>query len=209
MLNSFSKKQIEQALREVLSENLFVPVGVSNRHVHINREACDILFGPDYELTIRSKVKQTGQYAANETVDLISEDGKIERVRILGPLRKDNQVEINFADARRLRLNPPIKESGDHEKTPGITLRGPKGSIQIEDGVLIAARHIHVPTNIAKLYDIEDGQIASVEVSGIRGLVFENVMLRVREDYVLEMHIDTEEANAAGLSNNDYVRVIL
>lgn len=209
MLKEHTKDQIQKAIYEVLSENLFVPIGVSNRHVHVDQETCDILFGKGHGLTVKAPVKQKGQFAANETVDLISEKGKIERVRILGPVRKENQVEVSLADARALRLQVPIRNSGDHTDSPGVTLVGPKGSVKMEKGVIVAARHIHVPTDLAKTYKIVDGQIAKVEVGGERGLVFNNVLLRVREDFALEMHIDIEEANASRLKNNDYVRVVL
>ena len=209
MLKEHTREEIKEVIYQVLSENLFVPVGVSNRHVHVDEATCDILFGKGHGLTVKAPVKQHGQFAANETVDLISENGKIERVRILGPIRSKNQVEVSLADARQLRLDVPIRDSGDHVQTPGITLVGPEGSVHMEDGVIVAARHIHVPSDLAKKYHIVDGQMAKVEIGGQRGLLYDHVLLRVREDYVLEMHIDVEEANAAGIKNGDYVRVIL
>lgn len=209
MLREHTREQIQEAIYQVLSENLFVPVGVSNRHVHVDQETCDILFGKGHGLTVKAPVKQKGQFAANETVDLVSEKGKIQGVRILGPVRSENQVELSLADARALRLTAPVRNSGDLTDTPGLTLVGPKGSVTMDKGVIVAARHIHVPTDIAKRHEIVDGQIAQVEVGGQRGLLYNNVLLRVREDFALEMHIDVEEANAAGLKNGDYLRVIL
>ncbi|VFB17268.1 Phosphate propanoyltransferase [Urinicoccus massiliensis] len=209
MLKEHTREQIQKAIYEVLSENLFVPVGVSNRHVHVDQATCDILFGKGHGLTVKAPVKQKGQFAANEKVDLVSPKGRIEGVRILGPVRSANQVEVSLADARALRLNVPIRDSGDHSGTPGITLVGPQGSVTIDKGVIVAARHIHVPSDLAKQYGIVDGQIAEVDIGGQRGLRYKNVLLRVREDFALEMHLDVEEANAAGLKNGDFARVIL
>lgn len=208
-MNGTDINQIKKLITEVFDENIFAPIGVSNRHIHLTREACDALFGKGYELTKKADVKQTGQYAANERLNVITDGGRIDNIRILGPIRNYNQVEVSYADARSLRINPPLRDSGVHENSPGITLEGPEGTYTINEGVIIAARHIHVPKDLAEKFDIKDGQKCQVEVSGDRGLIFNNVLLRVGENYVLEMHVDIEEANAAGLKNNDYVRVIL
>ncbi|MDO5038046.1 MAG: phosphate propanoyltransferase [Tissierellia bacterium] len=209
MLKEITREEVQKTIRQVLDESLFVPIGVSNRHLHVDQETCDILFGKGHGLTVKAPVKQKGQFAANEKVDLVSPEGKITGVRILGPIRKENQVELSLADARALRLKVPVRDSGDHRGTPGLTLVGPKGSVKIDQGVIVAARHIHVPSDLAKKYQIVDGQMAQVSIGGQRGLLYHHVLLRVREDYVLEMHLDVEEANAGGIKNGDYARVIL
>ncbi len=186
-----------------------VPVGVSNRHIHLSQEHLEQLFGPGYHLHKMRELKQYGQYAAEETVTLIGPKGKISNVRILGPVRKQTQVEISRTDSYLLGVDPPIRDSGDLKGSPGITIQGPRGEITIEEGVILAFRHIHFSLEDARRFGVKDKQLVKVEVEGTRSLILENVLCRVHKDYRLEFHIDTDEANAAGLRNDMEVEVIV
>ncbi len=186
-----------------------VPVGVSNRHIHLSQEHVEALFGPGYQLRKQKELKQYGQYAAEETVTLIGPKGKISNVRILGPVRKATQVEISRTDSYLLGVDPPIRDSGDIKGSAGITIQGPRGQIVIEEGVILAIRHIHFSLEDAKRFGVKDKDFVSVAVGGTRSLILENVLCRVNKDYRLEFHIDTDEANAAGLKNGMEVEVIV
>jgi acetate kinase len=186
-----------------------VPVGVSNRHIHLSQEHLDILFGPGYQLRKLKDLKQYGQYAAEETVTLIGPKGKINNVRILGPVRKQTQVEVSRTDSYLLGVDPPIRDSGDLKGSAGITIKGPRGEVTIDEGVIIAFRHIHFSLEDAKRFGVKDKQLVKVEVEGTRSLILENVLCRVHKDYRLEFHIDTDEANAAGLRTGMEVEVIV
>jgi acetate kinase len=179
-----------------------IPVGVSVRHVHLSRAHCDALFGEGYELTERRAVSQPGQFVCRETVDLVGPKGAIERVAIINPLRKETQVEVARTDAIHLGVNPPLRESGKLEGTPGLTLRGPKGSVAIEHGVIMAHRHVHMHTEEAKRFGVQDKGIIRVRVEGERETVFGDVIVRVSDQFSLDMHVDTDEANASGLTND-------
>jgi acetate kinase len=179
-----------------------IPVGVSVRHVHLSRAHCDALFGEGYELTERRAVSQPGQFVCRETVDLVGPKGAIERVAIINPLRKETQVEVARTDAIALGVNPPLRESGKLEGTPGLTLRGPKGSVAIDHGVILAHRHVHMHTDDAKRFGVQDKGIIRVRVEGERETVFGDVIVRVSDQYALDMHVDTDEANASGLNND-------
>lgn len=186
----------------------YVPVGVSARHVHVNREHLDILFGPGYELTKFKDISQPGQFAANEQVTLVGPKGRLEKVRILGPLRKDTQAEVAPSDARRLGVNPPVRQSGVHHGTPGITLIGPKGTVVIEQGCIVAERHIHMTPCDATAFGVQNGQKVQVKINGPRGGLMDEVMIRVRDDFALDMHIDTDDGNAFGLKTGDMLEII-
>lgn len=153
-------------------------------------------------------MKQPGQFATNEKVDIIGPKGKFTGVRIIGPVRKETQVEISITDSFKLGLTPPIRQSGDLEGTPGIKIVGPKGEIEIPRGVIVAGRHIHIPKYIADIRGYKNGEIVKVETYGERKIIMCNVVLRVGDKMAKEMHIDVDEANAAGLKNNDYVKII-
>ncbi|MFS0727922.1 phosphate propanoyltransferase [Paenibacillus sp. 1P07SE] len=185
-----------------------VPVGVSARHIHLSPEHIAILFGEGYELTELKPLSQPGQYAANETVAVIGPKGEFGKVRILGPARKQTQLEISRTDAFAIGVNPPVRESGHIEDTPGIQLRGPAGEVAIDNGVIVAARHIHFHTSDAERWGIRDKQELRVKLEGERGLVLDHVIARVSEDFALDMHIDTDEANAAGARNGDTATII-
>ncbi|HYI01240.1 acetate/propionate family kinase [Hyalangium sp.] len=179
-----------------------IPVGVSVRHVHLTKEHCAALFGEGYELTERRPVSQPEQFVCRETVDLIGPKGEIERVAIINPLRKETQVEVSRTDAITLGVNPPLRESGKLENTPGLTLRGPKGSVAIDHGVILAHRHVHMHPDDARRFGVEDKSLIRVRVEGERETVFGDVIVRVNPQYALDMHVDTDEANAAGLTND-------
>ena len=179
-----------------------VPIGVSNRHVHVSKEVYSILYGQD-ELSKKVDLKQPGQYAANETVTLIGPKGSIEKVRILGPFRNETQVEISLTDSFTLGVPGVIRESGDLRGTPGITLIGPKGKVTISQGVIVAHRHIHMHPDDATRMGVVDKERVTVTVHGERELTFSNVIIRVSPKFALEMHIDVDEANAGRIKNND------
>ena len=185
-----------------------VPIGVSARHIHLSKEHIAALFGEGAELTVLKPLSQPGQFAANETVEVIGPKGGFPKVRILGPARPKTQLEISRTDAIALGLNPPVRESGDIEGSPGITIVGPKGRVTVEEGVIIAARHIHFHTSDAEKWGIRDKDRLRVRVGGERGLIFENVIARVSDQFALDMHIDTDEANAAGVKTGDVGEIL-
>jgi acetate kinase len=182
-----------------------IPIAISARHVHLSRATLDILYGKDYELTQYKPLSQPGQYAANETVTLVGKRNKIENVRILGPLRTKDQVEISKTDEFFLGIDAPVRESGHIEGTPGITLIGKDGATtSIDEGVIVALRHIHMHPDDAKVFGVQDHDIVSVDVDDIdRPLTFKNVVIRVSDKFKLEMHIDTDEGNAAEIKSGE------
>jgi len=152
-----------------------IPVGVSNRHVHLSKDDFNILFGNGAKLSNIKDLSQPGQYACEEKVTLVGPKGVIENVRILGPIRNKTQVELSISDCIKLGVKAPIRDSGDLEDTASITLVGPQGSVTIKEGTIIAARHIHLHTNDAKKFSLKNGDRVSVRVPGLRGLIFNNV----------------------------------
>lgn len=185
-----------------------VPVGVSGRHVHLSKEDLATLFGEGYELTVKKELSQPGQFAAEEVVTLVGPKSVISNVRILGPLRSQTQVEISRTDGFTLGVRPPVRQSGDIAGSAGITIVGPVGAITIKEGVIIAQRHIHMSPEDAEKFGVSDKDTVSVRVDGARALIFTNVLVRVRDDFRLDFHIDTDEANAAMLGNGDEVTVL-
>ena len=186
-----------------------VPIGVSNRHIHLDRKDMDILFGQDSELTFKKELGQPGQYAAEEMVTIRGRKGELSRVRVLGPLRSESQVEMSVTDGFALGVRPPIRESGKLEGTPGVTIVGPKGTIEKDTGAIAALRHIHLTPEDAQRMGVRDKQMVKVEVGGLRGGVFHNVLIRVSEQFAPEMHIDVDEANAFGVKNGDRAYIIV
>lgn len=205
------KQTVEEITRQVVKQlsNLGktqsehkVPIGISARHVHLCREHVDILFGKGYQLT-QKKELMGGQFAANEVVTLVGVKLRaIENVRILGPERKETQVEISKTDAIRLGLNPPIRESGKITGSAPISLVGPKGVVYLQEGCIVAKRHIHMSPADAKTFGVTDGQVVSIKIDNERGGIFEGVQIRVDDTYTLEMHIDTDEANGLGVGKD-------
>jgi putative phosphotransacetylase len=186
-----------------------IPIALSNRHLHISQEHLDILFGAGYELKKLKDLKQPGQYAAEEKVDLVGPKGTIKGVRVLGPVRKKTQIEISFSDSFILGIKPPVRDSGDLKNSPGVKIVGPSGEVEIEEGVIAAARHIHMTPAIAEEWGVKDKDTVNVRTGGVRSIIFENVLVRVNQEYALEMHVDLEEGNGAGIQNNDEVEVII
>lgn len=175
-----------------------VLVETSARHVHVSKEHLEILFGEGYELTKKKDLSQPGQFACEERVQVIGSKSSFPAVSILGPERKETQVELSASDARSIGVTAPVRESGDLEGSGGCKIVGPKGEIEIDKGVIVAKRHIHMTTADAEKYGIEDKQIVSVKLdTNGRSLIFGDVVVRVSDSYALAMHIDTDESNAA------------
>lgn len=185
-----------------------IPVGVSNRHVHLSQSDMDILFGVGYEMTKIKELSQPGQFACKETVILCGPNGAIDKVRILGPVRSKTQVEILEGDCYKLGVKSEPRLSGDLDGTPGITIVGPKGSVQTKEGLIVAQRHIHMTPKDAERFGVCDGQIVSIEVKGVRGGTYSSVAIRANDASALECHIDTEEANAMKVNSKTKVTII-
>ena len=213
------EKKIERITRlvmEVLGDEVsavpkdgfMVPIGVSARHVHLTQEHVEVLFGAGYQLT-KKKELMGGQYASNETVTIVGLKLRaIENVRILGPVRSKSQVEVSATDAIRLGVKAPIRESGNIAGSAAVAVVGPKGVIYLNEGCIIAKRHIHMAPKDAMAAGVHDGDIVSVKADNERGTVFNHVQIRVDDSFTLEMHIDTDEANASKIATGDTVRII-
>lgn len=211
------QKNIEQITRMVIEavemnhtsgQGYMVPVGVSARHLHLTREHVEALFGPGYELT-KKKELMGGQFASNELVTIVGLKLRaIENVRILGPVREKSQVEISATDAVRLGIKAPVRESGNIEGSAPIAIVGPKGAVYLREGCIVAMRHIHMSPRDAEAAGVYDKDIVSVKADNERGTVFAKVKIRVDESYTLEMHMDTDEANAAGITTGQTVTIL-
>lgn len=189
-------------------ENRPVPIGVSNRHVHVTQKDLEILFGEGAELTVK-KPLMGDDFASDQVVTIIGPSLRpIENVRILGPVRKNTQVEISRTDTFVLKVKPPVRPSGDIAGSASVTIVGPKGVVTIPEGCIIANRHIHMTPADATGYGLKDGDYVDVEVGGIRKTKFYDVQIRVNEKFRLEMHIDTDDANACGVKCNDTVTIV-
>lgn len=185
-----------------------LPIALSNRHIHLSQADIETLFGQGHQLTEFKPLSQPGQFACDEKVDLVGPKGTIKGVRVLGPARPATQVEISLADGFALGIKAPVKESGDVAGTPGVKIVGPAGEVELAEGVIVAARHIHMSLEDAAKFGVADKQIVKVRTAGQRGLVFENVLVRANANFALEMHVDVEEGNAAGVRNGDLVELI-
>lgn len=181
-----------------------VLVEISARHVHVSKEDLETLFGKGYELTVKKELSQPGQFACEERVKVIGSKGEFPAVSILGPCRNATQIELSLTDARSIGVVAPVRESGDIAGSGSCTLVGPAGQVELKEGVMAAKRHIHATTADAEALGIENGEIVSVEIptSNGRNLTFGDVVVRVSDSYALAMHIDTDEANAAGMAPN-------
>jgi propanediol utilization protein len=185
-----------------------VPVGISNRHLHLSEADLHKLFGEDSCLTVKKPLSQKGQYACEEVVNLIGPKGCINGVRVLGPTRKQTQIEVSNTDARGLGIEPPVRDSGDLAGSTPIRVVGPKGEVTLSEGCIIAKRHIHINDEDAARLGIKDKQIVQAKVCGNRGLIFDEVLIRVHPTFVLEMHVDTDEANACNLRNGETITLL-
>ena len=186
----------------------YAPVMSSNRHCHLSREDTERLFGPGYQLTKLRDLVQPGQFACNEKVTLETPKGSVS-LRVVGPVRKETQVELSLTDCAKLGLKPPVRMSGRLENTPGGILRQGDRSVQLAKGVIVAARHIHMSAEEAAAFGVRDGDTVSLQVEGSRALTLENVIVRSGDGHVLEVHIDKDEANACGLEDGTLCRVIV
>lgn len=209
----YDEKTIAEAVKKALDElasgdDKQIKIGVSNRHVHLSREDLDTLFGKGFELT-KKKTLMGREFASEQLVTLVGPSLKtIENVRVLGPVRKHTQVEISRTDTFVLKVSPPVRPSGDIKGSEKIVIVGPKGVVYLNEGVIIANRHIHLTPEYAEKHSIKDGDYVDVMVSSIKPTKFFDVQVRVRDDFNVEMHIDTDDANAAGLKNGDLVTII-
>ncbi|MBA1392905.1 phosphate propanoyltransferase [Lactobacillus sp. XV13L] len=201
---------IRNIIKETLNPNL-VPIGVSNHHVHLSEEDFKKLF-PGQEMTVFKHLRQHADFASNETVDVIGPKGTIKHVRILGPYRNHSQVEIARSESFLLGIDAPIRLSGNLDDTPTVRLRTKDAEIEVQ-GVIVAKRHIHMSLDDAKRFGVKLGDTMQVEVNGDgnRKTIFDDVIARPRKDFVLEMHIDTDEANAAnvGMGKTSYGQIIV
>lgn len=184
-----------------------LPIALSNKHIHLSQADLEALFGEGYELTHKKDLSQPGQFACEEMVEVVGPKGST-KMRVLGPVRPESQVEVSLADARGLGIAVPVRQSGDVEGTPGCKLVGPKGEVEITEGVIIAARHIHLYPETAETYGLKDGDIVSIQTNGERALIMNNVLVRAGEGNADEVHIDTDEANACNLDSGMMVEII-
>lgn len=196
------------AKNDAPTKGYLVPIGVSARHIHLTQEHVEALFGPGYQLT-KKKELMGGQFASNETVTIVGLKLRaIENVRILGPVRSASQVEVSSTDAIKLGVKAPIRESGNVAGSAPIAIVGPKGAIYLEEGCIVAMRHIHMSPQDAQAAGVHDGDIVSVKADNERGTIFNHVKIRVHDTFTLEMHIDTDEANASKIATGDTVTII-
>lgn len=205
--SDLNQQLIEKIVGEVLSQlgnvevaqalpTNAIPIAVSARHVHLSQEHIEVIFGAGYKLTKKDDLSQPDQFAANETVVIAGPRGSIERVRVLGPARSLTQAEVSWTDAMKLGVKPPLRDSGNINGSAAFTMIGPKGSLYLDKGLIIAQAHIHMDPHDAKRLGVQSGEYVTVEVDGVRPIAYQNVKIRVSERYCLEMHIDTDEANA-------------
>ena len=186
-----------------------VPVGISNRHIHLSKEHVEVLFGKGYELTPLKELSQPGQYACKEQLTIVGPSLRpIEKVRVLGPVRSASQVEISRTDSYTLKVAPPVRESGKISGSAPITIIGPKGIVTLKEGCIIAKRHIHMSVEDGQRFGIKDNDYVTVDAFGERRTRFFDVQVRVHKDFRLEMHLDTDDANAAGLKNGSKVSIV-
>ncbi len=207
MDNSFLNIVVDEVIQRVKKE-AFIEVEASGRHVHLNRNHINILFGEGYELTRLKDLSQPGQYACKERVTVTGPKGTLKNVVVLGPERPDTQVEVSLTDALPLGLKVPVKESGDISNTPGITISTERGSITIDKGVIVAKRHIHITPEDAEKFGVKDKEIVKVKVFGSRPLIFDDVVIRVSPKFATYMHIDYDEANACGFTKGTLGRIV-
>lgn len=186
-----------------------IPVGISNRHIHLSKEHVEVLFGKGYELTPFKDLSQPGQYACKEQLTIVGPSLRpIEKVRVLGPVRPASQVEISRTDAYVLKVTPPVRESGKISGSAPITIIGPKGTVTLNEGCIIANRHIHMSIEEGERFGVKDNEYVDIDAFGERRTRFFDVQVRVHKDFRLEMHLDTDDANAAGLANGSMVSIV-
>ena len=195
-----------QAVAKAVLARLFIELEASGRHVHVTEAQAQQLFG--HKLTPKRPLSQPGQYLANERVTVVGPKGSFENVAVLGPERKEAQVEISLTDGRILGITPPIRLSGNVKNSPGAVLQGPKGQVKLDQGVIAAQRHIHMTPEDAQRMGVKDKQTVRLQVYTDRPLIFEDVQVRVSEDFATFVHLDYDEANACGFRNGDLGRIL-
>ena len=200
------KEQELQTLAEKVAGRIFVPLEASGRHVHLTREQAEILFG--HSLTAKRPLSQPGQFLANERLTVVGPKGEFRNVAVLGPERKEAQVEISLTDGKVLGITPPVRGSGNVAGSPGITIVGEKGSVTVSQGVIAAQRHVHMTPEDAARMGVTDKQIVRLQVFTERPLIFEDVLVRVSKDYATYVHLDYDEANACGMKSGDLGRIL-
>lgn len=204
-----TKAVMDLMVKKKLNNELLVPVGVSAHHIHLTKEDVETLFGSGYQLTNKKEL-MGGQFAANEQVTIVgSKLRAIENVRILGPVRSQSQVEISATDAIKLGINAPVRDSGDLKGSSSIAVVGPKGAIYLKEGCIVARRHIHMSPKDSQDAGVKNNDKVSVCVQNERAVIFDEVLIRVDNSFTLEMHIDTDEANAAKISTGDTVKLFI
>lgn len=194
-------------LREKRAQRSVI-ANVSNRHIHICQRDFEKLFGKGYNLTKDRDLMQPGEFASKETVTFKSLKREIKNVRVLGPVRKITQIEISKTDTFVLGIDVPLRVSGDIKGSAPITVIGPQGTVELKEGCIVAKRHVHFTPGDADFFQVKNGDILEVKIGGERGLVFDNVVARIRENMVLEFHVDIDEANSAGIKNGDKVIIL-
>ena len=198
-------RQLQAVVDKVLSR-LFIELEASGRHVHVTKEQAKTLFG--HELTPKRPLSQPGQYLANERVTVVGPKGEFQNVAVLGPERKEAQVEISLTDGRSLGIQPPVRLSGDVKGSPGAVLVGPSGRITLDRGVIAAQRHIHMRPETAKAMGVESGQTVRLQVYTARRLIVDDVAVRVSPEFADFVHLDYDEANACGFAAGDLGRIL-
>lgn len=185
-----------------------IPIEVSARHLHLSKKELEELFGKGYNLSVSNKISQPGQFAAKETVNIINGDRRIDNVRVVGPIRKETQIELSKTDAIKLRINPPLRVSGDIKGSPGITIENKNKKIKVSSGVIIAKRHLHISEKQGNELGLKDKDIISIKVNGERGVVFDNVVVRKGDENEFSFQLDTDEGNAAGITPGMFGEIV-
>ena len=202
---------VDQIVDEVVKElkdRLFIEVEASGRHVHLSRSDVDTLFGPGYQLTKVKDLSQPGQYACQERVSVTGPKGTLNNVVVLGPERKDTQVEVSLTDALVIGVKSPVRQSGDITGTPGVTISNGDKKIHLEKGLIVAKRHVHMTPKDASKFNVVDGEIVKVKVFGERPLIFDDMVIRVHKDFRTYIHIDYDEANACGYTKGTWGMIL-
>lgn len=193
-------------LAQAVMERIFVPIEASGRHVHVTKEQAMTLFG--HGLTPERPLSQPGQYLAKERVTIIGPKGEFQNVAVLGPERKEAQIEISLTDGKTLGISPPVHLSGNTASTPGVTLAGVRGQAKVEQGVMAAQRHIHLSPEEARRFGVADKQVVRLQALTDRPVIFEDVVVRVHPDFRGAVHLDYDEANACGYRKGDFGRIL-
>jgi putative phosphotransacetylase len=192
----------------IVSMGYKVEIGLSNKHMHLTEEHIEALFGKGHKLTPTKALKQPGQFACEEKVDVVGPKGTLKGLRVLGPARPETQVELALTDARGIGIKAPVRESGKLDGTPGCTLVGPAGTVELGQGVMAALRHIHLSPSEALEAGVKDRDIVRVSVKSARPVIFENVLIRSGDAHSREFHLDTDEGNAAGCGNDEFAEIL-